>query len=49
MFEKLRLKYHIWKRYNYTVSELSRQSDRQLADVGIDREDIKDIARRSLG
>jgi uncharacterized protein YjiS (DUF1127 family) len=34
-----------WKRYRDTVRELSRLSDRDLADLGISRFDIDSVAR----
>jgi uncharacterized protein YjiS (DUF1127 family) len=34
-----------WKRYRETVRELSRLSDRDLADLGISRFDIDAVAR----
>ena len=34
-----------WKRYRQTVRELSRLSDRDLADLGISRFDIDSVAR----
>ena len=34
-----------WKRYRETVRELSRLSDRDLADLGISRFDIESVAR----
>lgn len=34
-----------WKRYRETVRELSRLSDRDLADLGISRYDIDAVAR----
>jgi uncharacterized protein YjiS (DUF1127 family) len=34
-----------WKRYRATVRELSRLSDRDLADLGISRFDIDSVAR----
>ena len=37
-----------WKRYGRVVQELSRLSDRELADIGIDRCDIDRIARGQL-
>ena len=37
-----------WRTYRTTVSELSRLSNRQLGDLGIDRADIRKVARRSL-
>ncbi len=33
-----------WKRYNHSLSELSRLGDRELADIGISRSDIQRIA-----
>lgn len=34
-----------WQRYNETVRELNRLSNRELADLGITRGDIARIAR----
>jgi uncharacterized protein YjiS (DUF1127 family) len=34
-----------WKRYGRVVQELSRLSDRELADIGITRCDIDRIAK----
>jgi uncharacterized protein YjiS (DUF1127 family) len=34
----------VWKRYNASVSELSRLGDRELADIGISRSDISRVA-----
>ena len=34
----------IWRRYNTSVSELSRLDDRALADIGISRSDIYRVA-----
>jgi len=33
-----------WKRYNKSLSELSRLGDRELADIGISRSDIARVA-----
>jgi uncharacterized protein YjiS (DUF1127 family) len=33
-----------WKRYNNSLSELNRLGDRELADIGISRSDIRRIA-----
>ena len=33
-----------WKRYNRSVTELSRLGDRELADIGISRSDIQRVA-----
>ena len=35
---------HSWKRYNQSLSELSRLGDRELADIGISRSDIPRVA-----
>jgi uncharacterized protein YjiS (DUF1127 family) len=37
-----------WKRYGRVVQQLSRLSDRELADVGINRCDIDRIAKGQL-
>jgi uncharacterized protein YjiS (DUF1127 family) len=34
----------VWRRYNASVSELSRLGDRELADIGISRSDIVRVA-----
>jgi uncharacterized protein YjiS (DUF1127 family) len=33
-----------WKRYNQSLSELSRLGDRELADIGVSRSDIPRVA-----
>ena len=33
-----------WKKYNRSLSELSRLGDRELADIGISRSDIHRVA-----
>ena len=33
-----------WKRYNRSVTELSRLGDRELAEIGISRSDIQRVA-----
>jgi uncharacterized protein YjiS (DUF1127 family) len=37
--------YQNWRRFNQTVRELSRLSNRQLDDLGVTRADIARIAR----
>lgn len=37
-----------WRRYREAVRELTRMSDRELADIGIRRGDIEFIARQSV-
>ncbi|CDZ58145.1 MULTISPECIES: DUF1127 domain-containing protein [Neorhizobium] len=34
-----------WRRYRQTVSELGRMTSRELQDLGIDRADIRNVAR----
>ena len=41
--------YNNWRRYRETVNELNRLSQRELADLGISRNDITSVARRSIG
>ena len=36
-----------WRRYNRSLSELSRLGDRELADIGITRGDIPRVAWES--
>jgi uncharacterized protein YjiS (DUF1127 family) len=40
--------YRSWRRYRETVSELSRLSNRELVDLGINRGDIHRVARKSI-
>ncbi|MBX3578048.1 MAG: DUF1127 domain-containing protein [Rhizobiaceae bacterium] len=40
--------YRNWRRYRETVSELSRLSNRELNDLGINRGDIAFVARKSI-
>lgn len=37
-----------WRRYRETVGELGRLSNRDLADVGIQRADIGRLAREAI-
>jgi len=39
-------RYRAWLRYRQTLNELSRLSERELADVGLNRYDIDTTARR---
>lgn len=34
-----------WRKYRQTVTELGRMSNRELHDLGIDRADIRRVAR----
>ncbi|PSJ56757.1 DUF1127 domain-containing protein [Kumtagia ephedrae] len=38
--------YRNWRRYRDTVNELSRLSNRELADLGISRADITVVAAK---
>lgn len=40
--------YRNWRAYRETVNELGRLSNRQLADLGINRGEIATIARRAI-
>jgi uncharacterized protein YjiS (DUF1127 family) len=40
--------YRNWRRYRETVKELSRLSNRELADLGITRSEIEAVAQRAL-
>jgi uncharacterized protein YjiS (DUF1127 family) len=48
MFEVLKSRVSNWKRYNRTVAELNALSNRDLADLGINRADIGRIAREAV-
>lgn len=37
-----------WRTYRNTVSELSRLSNRELADLGISRGEIHTVARKAI-
>ncbi len=40
--------YKNWRMYRKTINELSVLSNRELADLGINRGEIKAVARRSI-
>ncbi len=48
MFEVLKTRYSKWKRYARTVNELEGLSNRDLADLGIARSDIRRLAREAV-
>jgi uncharacterized protein YjiS (DUF1127 family) len=48
MFETLKTRITTWKRYSRTVSELKALSNRELADLGILRADINNVAREAV-
>jgi uncharacterized protein YjiS (DUF1127 family) len=37
-----------WRKYRQTVTELGRMTNRELSDLGIDRGDIRNVARASI-
>jgi uncharacterized protein YjiS (DUF1127 family) len=37
--------FRAWRNYDRSVRELSRLNDRELADIGITRSDIRTVAR----
>jgi uncharacterized protein YjiS (DUF1127 family) len=37
-----------WRKFRQTVNELDRMSTRELRDLGIDRADIRSVARASV-
>ena len=41
-------KFKRWQRYHNTVVELSRLTNRELADLGINRCDIERVAKQSI-
>lgn len=38
-----------WRKYRQTVTELGRMSSRELRDLGIDRDNIRSVARAAVG
>jgi len=38
-----------WRKYRQTVTELGRMTSRELQDLGIDRADIRNVARAAIG
>ena len=36
--------FRVWRRYEASLTELSRLGDRELADIGVSRSDIQRIA-----
>ena len=47
MFEVLKNRFATWQRYSRTVNELRALSNRDLADLGISRPDIRRLAREA--
>ncbi|MHA1547460.1 MAG: DUF1127 domain-containing protein [Alphaproteobacteria bacterium] len=48
MSNRLVENYRNWRRARRTYDELSRLSARELADVGISRYEIREVARRTV-
>lgn len=48
IFNRIAAAYTRHKKYSATVSELRRLTDRELADLGIARADIHEIAVQSI-
>ena len=40
--------FNAWRQYRQTVNELGRMSSRELQDLGINRADIRSVARASV-
>lgn len=38
-----------WRKFRQTINELDRMSNRELHDLGIDRSDIRRVARQAVG
>jgi len=38
-----------WRKYRQTINELDRMSTRELRDLGIERSQIKAVARAAVG
>ncbi len=47
MFETLKNRIAAWQKYSRTVTELESLSNRELADLGFGRSDIRTIARQA--
>ena len=47
MFETLKNRIATWQKYSRTVTELEALSNRELADLGFGRSDIRTIARQA--
>jgi uncharacterized protein YjiS (DUF1127 family) len=48
MFHYLSGKYKRWRKFNQTIAELEGLNDRELADLGIARCDIRRLARQAI-
>ncbi|TPW29539.1 DUF1127 domain-containing protein [Pararhizobium mangrovi] len=45
----LKKSFREWRRYRETVTMLSRMSDHELRDIGVQRGEIVSVARHGLG
>ena len=49
MVKMIAEKVSAWRRYRTSVRELSRLTDRELNDLGLNRFDIESVARQTSG
>jgi uncharacterized protein YjiS (DUF1127 family) len=49
MVKMIAEKVSAWRRYRTSVRELSRLTDRELNDLGLNRFDIESVARQTAG
>jgi uncharacterized protein YjiS (DUF1127 family) len=49
MVKMIAEKVSAWRRYRISVRELSRLTDRELTDLGLNRYDIEIVARQTAG
>jgi uncharacterized protein YjiS (DUF1127 family) len=49
MVKMIAEKVSAWRRYRISVRELSRLTDRELNDLGLNRFDIESVARQTAG
>ena len=49
MVKMIAEKMSAWRRYRISVRELSRLTDRELNDLGLNRFDIETVARQTAG
>ena len=49
MVKMIAEKVSAWRRYRTSVRELSRLTDQELSELGLDRNDIGPVARKSAG
>ena len=49
MVKMIAEKVSAWRRYRISVRELSRLTDRELNDLGLNRYDIEIVARQTAG